>query len=372
MEKLCPLKFEEGIRRYSFGDRKIPRLFPAKKLPGGRIAETWEITAHPQQPGIAEKGPLKGATLSQLTKRFGPRLLGEELADRYGDLFPLLLKFLDARRSLSTQLHPDDEFVRQRGWDELGKPEAWYILRAEPQASLLWGLKEGGGKEDFRRIGPDERSCRDLLMEVPVQAGDVLYLPPGQVHAIGAGLVLFELQQTSDVTLGPDYVFRDGKRVEDFSPEESMRLFLSQLRSEYVSPDGAKISPLELREGDCKRTFTLASAPFALERLQVRGEYSLSPAELGRFVVLTALNGGIQIFWKEGREDLLPGRTVLLPAELEKVRLEVKEGGAELLKSYVPQLRRDVIEPLREAGYGKEEIIGLGGPLWGNDLKGEF
>jgi len=363
--ELYPLIFEEIIQDYEFGDRNIPKIFPEKNLPDqGIIAETWEISAHPDFPGLVKNGRLAGKTLPELIDSFGSELLGKNVIESY-DVFPLLLKFLDARETLEVQIHPDDEYAKSHELDRLGKPEAWYILKAEPEARLYWGTKDGVTEEQLRRVGPDEEKFRDYLMEIPVTSGDVIYLPPGTVHAIGKGIVLFEIQQTSDVTIGPDYLFCSGGKVDEVGPEESFKMFMDQLSMRDISREDVKIPPLSFSEGGNRFTYLLATPFFVLKKLNLKKEL-VFPAtrddKLDRFSILTCLSGRIKVESKGPEVYLSPGVTALIPAGLDGVDLRPVQGEAEVLESYVPNLRKDVFHPLLEHGFPADEVVALGGP----------
>jgi len=370
--ELYPLIFEEVIQDYEFGDRNIPRMFPEKDLPGqGIIAETWEVSAHPDFPGRVKNGVLAGKTLPELIDSYGTGLLGKDVADTCGGVFPLLLKFLDARETLEVQVHPDDEYAKSRGLDRMGKPEAWYILNAEPEASLYWGTREGVTEEQLRRVGPNEDKFRDYLMDIPVTSGDVIYLPPGTVHAIGKGIVLFEIQQTSDVTIGPDYLFCSGGKVDEVGPEESFEMFMDQLSVREISRDEVKIPPLSFSEGGNRFSYLLATPFFVLRKVNLKNELVLPASRedgSSRFSILTCLSGQLNVESEYSEVLLSPGVTGLMPAGLERVNLRPVQGEVEVLESYVPNIRKDVYKPLMEHGFSEDEVVALGGPGEKNGL----
>lgn len=363
--ELYPLIFEEVIQDYGFGDRNIPRIFPGKDLPDqGIIAETWEVSAHPDFSGRVKNGGLAGKTLPDLIDSYKVELLGKDVIETYGDVFPLLLKFLDARETLEVQIHPDDEYAKSRELDRLGKPEAWYILEAEPEASLYWGTEDGVTKEQLKQIGPNEDKFRDYLMEVSVTGGDVIYLPPGTAHAIGKGIVLFEIQQTSDVTMGPDYLFCSGSKVDKVGPEESFEMFMDQLSVRDISRDEVKIPRLSFSEGGNQLTYLLATPFFTLKKLNIKKDLVLPTnreVKTDRFSILTCLSGQLKVESEGSDIHLSPGVTVLIPAGLGTVDLRPVKGGVEVLESFVPNLRKDVFQPLLKQGFSEDEIVALGG-----------
>ncbi len=373
VQKLYPLKFKEVIRNYDFGDRNIPQLYPDKDLPKGEIiAETWEVTAHSDDSGRVINGPLRGKTLRGLVEEFGPELIGKEVYQSYGEKFPLLLKFLDAEQALEVQIHPKDEYAKENKLDELGKPEAWYILDAKPDSFLYWGTKEGVSEKDLRAVGPDEMEMRDLLMKVPVSQGDVLYVPPGKIHAIGSGIVLVEIQQTSDITIGPDYLFLSGQKIDEVSSQESFQMFLDQILLEEIPRNEALIPSLSYKVDKNRRTYLMASQYFSLEKLTLEEEWVINrdkPGDKNNFSIFTVLKGDVNVSWNQGTFDLSAGQTVLVPASVTGVQISPSERGTQLLKSYHPNLKVDVIEPLKQRGFTDKKVEALGGPSNQNDLK---
>jgi len=373
-EPLYPLKFKEVIRQYEFGGRNIPRLYPQKALPGGiTIAETWEITAHADDPGTVKNGSLRGDTILAVIEQFGAELMGKATYKRYHGKFPLLLKFLDAQETLEAQIHPTDTYVKHNDLDGFGKPEAWYILEAKPDAKLYWGTKSGVTKQDFLKIGPHEQAIKNLLMKVSVKAGDVLYVPPGHVHAIGKGVVLIELQQTSDVTIGPDYLFCSGRKKE-VAPKEAFKMFMEQISIEQIAEENVFLPPISYPIGRCKRTHLLATKYFAWDLLELGETWILSGGDRdedkGRFALLTNLGGEAVVRYGTDQEErLVSGETVLIPACLSDVRIAPTTDRCTLLQSYVPDIVRDVIEPLRAQGVTNERIGALGGPCEQNDVR---
>ncbi|MBS3812898.1 hypothetical protein KGY64_03650 [Candidatus Bipolaricaulota bacterium] len=368
--RLYPLKFSEVIQNYDFGNRKIPELFPDKDLPEDKIiAETWEVSAHPDFPGTVVNGPLKGKTLPEVTSEYGEELLGKEIEEKFGRMFPLLLKFLDARQTLEVQIHPNDDYAKTHNLDQMGKPECWYILEADPGAFLYWNTKEGVTYEDLQSIGPNERKFRDYLMKVEVTRGDVLHLPPGRIHAIGGGIVLFELQQTSDVTLGPDYLFSSGGKVEGFDSEKAFDMFLDQLDLEEIPEGDAIIPPVSLKKGGNVVTYLLASKYFAMEKLELNTPFTHKNGGVDRFVTLTSTEGTVKLETDFSDVQLPQGRTALIPASTSEFLIKPEGEWAELLKCYIPDLVRDIINPLLSKDVEKGRIAALGGPGSKNDLR---
>lgn len=314
--KLYPLTFRPVYKDYLWGGRGLAAVGKALP-PTGVVAESWEISAHPNGPGVAADGALAGRTLAELTAAYGPRLLGTKYASETA--FPLLVKFIDAQKPLSVQVHPGDDYARRRiGPDERGKNECWYVAAAREGAELIAGTKPGVDRAAFEKAVADG-TVTDCLRRVPIRAGDFVFIPAGLVHAIGAGLLILEIQQSSDTTY----------RVYDY---------------DRVGPDGRR-RPLHLAQAlDCI-DFGLSAAAipsegrgvltdnpfFRVENVVLDGERRFD-TEGKHFDILTAFAGeGAALVWDGGRRMLAPGVSVLVPAEVGAYRLE---GRIHLLRAY--------------------------------------
>ena len=202
-----PLTFEPVFKERIWGGRRLEQLYGKRLPPGVPIGESWEVTDRPEGVSVITNGPLAGRTLRELMENHREELLGA--AWDAGGKFPLLIKILDAQDILSLQVHPPESVARRLGGEP--KTEMWYVADAEPGAHLLVGLKRGVTREEFERK-VRAGTAAECVHRVPVQKGDAMFLPAGRIHAIGAGLVLFEIQQNSDTTyrvfdwnrVGPD------------------------------------------------------------------------------------------------------------------------------------------------------------------------
>lgn len=199
------LTFQPIFKERIWGGRNLERLY-GKKLPPGAIGESWEITDRPEGISVVDRGPQAGADLHGLLERHGRELLGEARAAQ--GRFPLLVKILDAEDKLSLQVHPPPEVAARLGGEP--KTEMWYIADAAPGAELYVGLRRGITKAEFARA-IEKGTVADCFHRLKVRAGDAIFLPSGRVHAIGAGLVIFEIQQNSDTT----YRVFDWNRLDD-------------------------------------------------------------------------------------------------------------------------------------------------------------
>lgn len=351
---LYPLRFQEILRNYPFGERWIAQVYEKDGLPADhRLAETWEVCDRPDESSVLINGPLAGRTLHELIDRYGPGLLGSDVVARAGTRFPLLIKFLDASHVLGEQAHHDDELAARRGLTDPGKTEAWYMLHVRDGATIHCG--QADDQVDRRAVYEAilDGSCRDLMREIPVHPGDAFLLYAGTMHYSAGGVLFYEIMQNSDVYIS--------LRQPDPSLPQAEREARAAASTEgvHLEPDfDCQATPVSLAEGPNRRTWVMACTYFCLERLDLAAPYILHN-DGQRFFVLSQIEGRSAVRGGGVQEVLRPGQTCLLPAALEVVTID-PEPGCALLKTYVPDLVQDVIAPLRAAGVAEEAIAGLG------------
>ena len=264
MTALYPLRFQEILRNYSFGNRWIVSAFEKGPFPADhRVAETWEVCDRPGESSTVVNGPLAGATLHDLIERFGADLLGQDVVARCGTRFPLLIKLLDVSNPLAEQAHHSDELAQAQGLPDPGKTEAWYMLRTLPGATIHCGAKPGLTPEAALQAILNG-SSRELMREYPVQPGDAFLLHAGTMHYSQGGMIFYEIMQNSDVYIG----------LQPPNPDLPAAEREAQARAalEGISLDGSfdpHIQPVTLQEGSNTRTFAFACRYFALERLDL-------------------------------------------------------------------------------------------------------
>lgn len=334
---LYPLKMTPYFRHGAdtpWGGTALSALF-GKAIPDALTGESLEISALSGRESIVSNGELAGQPLGALVAKYGKQLTGV-----VGD-FPLLLKLLDAREMLSVQVHPGDAYAALNENGKRGKTEAWLVLSCERGARLVYGVNAASGEE--LRAQVQSGRLEDALHWITVQPGDVLYIPHGCVHALGGGVVVYEIQQSSDVT----YRFWDWNRVgadgqpRELHTEKALDVSRPALRLDKLS--GATV----LCEGG-SRTYYICDDNFELCRLNVAGDM---PLESGRMLLLTAL-GEAEIRWPEGAFALSAGESCLIPACTEKVSVC---GHSAVMCASTPD--RDA---LRAAlGYRAELVAGL-------------
>jgi mannose-6-phosphate isomerase len=359
---LYPLRFNEILRDYGFGDRWIVRAFEKPGLPDDhRIAETWEVCDRPGESSSVNNGPLAGQTLHQLIAQCGEALLGRDLVSRFGMRFPLLIKLLDASHVLAEQAHHSDALAARRGLNDPGKTEAWYMLRVREGATIRCGQVDDRVNKRALRAALLDGSIRELMRTYAVNPQDAFLLYAGTMHYSAGGVLFYEIMQNSDVYIGLQ------KPYDDLPPEEREAKVQSCLEGIHLEPGyECKIPPVTLHEGANRHTFVLACQHFALERLDLTAPYTLY-CDGERFLVLTQIEGTSTVVSGVHGEVLRPGQSCLLPAALGPVILEPSAGCA-LLKAYVPNLMQNIIGPLRQEGGADSAIAGLGGKTSLNPL----
>ena len=277
-----------------WGGDGLRRLF-GKDIPDSRTGESLEVSAIP---GLESRDE-SGKTLSELIERYGERLTGKG----FSHPFPLLLKLLDARDTLSVQVHPDDAYAA-RVEHKLGKTEAWYILDAQPGAELVYGVVPSATKEKLMTASMAGSAVEGLLRRVKVRPGETYYIPSGTVHAIGAGIILYEIQQSSNVT----YRFYDWERTDSQGRKRELHIQKAVDVTDVTTRlDAAR--PVPVAPG---RDRMLDEQYFGLDRF--RSFTGVLPADPRRFAFLTAVQM-CTVTWEGGRMDLPAGRTALLPAD---------------------------------------------------------
>jgi len=346
-----PIKPTYHVRSYYFGERLTPDLLGKQDAPGGVVAETWEVSDYRETTGRVINGEYAGRTLHDLVVEFPDELVGEGWS---GPHFPLLEKFLDASHMLPVHLHADDATAREKHGEPHGKTEAWHILWAERGATILAGVKEGFTREELFQAF----KARDYDAVMPrheIEAGDTVYVPGGIIHSFGPDTLIFEVQQTSD--LGQFVTPTDlyGEPLDEETWDANINAALDELKTNYLPrPNHGLI----LEDGEVRRVLCCAGPYFALERWTLREPHP-EPSRPERCLTLSSVGDPVRIEYEGGTERLGRAESCILPAAIGEVRV-VPEGEASLISCYVPDLERDVVAPLREAGYSDEVIRALG------------
>ena len=333
MQPLHPIRLAASLHETIWGGRRLERD-GWKQLPPGNITigESWEteITT------VAQNKPYAGKTLGSLVEELGPRLLGEQVMAIFGRQFPLLAKFLDAHDKLSVQVHPDDTYARLHEHGKLGKTEFWYVLDAAPGASIIHGFKSLTSRREVQQAIQDV-NLENLLNKVSVSAGDIIFVPAGTVHGIGGGVLLYELQEYSDLT----YRMYDYGRLTAAGTPRELHIERSLDVSHYDRSPHIKMQPLVLHSGEGFQDRCLAACQYFVTRELTLQQSSLffdymKRETAGSCSILSSLGAEVTVRYGaafEYEEKLVKGQTMVLPAAPGNFCIE---GNGVLLFSYVP------------------------------------
>jgi mannose-6-phosphate isomerase len=304
---MYPIKFKPIYKERIWGGTNLAAVF-GRTLSGDHIGESWELSSHNNGTSVVENGCLAGKNLHELIAEYKEQLMGKKFNS--DNSFPLLIKILDANDNLSIQVHPDDAYA-QRVEGEAGKTEAWYVIHAKENAHIIYGLKNSITKEDFSKAVENNR-IDDAVKKVPVEVGDMIFVPAGMIHALLDGVMVYEVQQNSDTT----YRVYDYDRVGDDGKKRELHI--------------AKALDVIQFDGQPSYNFTeqnIQCQYFSMEKLSVAGEKHEMTQD--QFIIYCVIAGSGEIRYKESIVSLSPGNTVLIPACLGEV---IVRGNLDLLK----------------------------------------
>lgn len=318
-----PLKFNALLKSTLWGGDKI---IPFKNLDiqQENVGESWEISGVKGNETIVADGPYAGKKLNELVEELKGKLVGEENYQRFGNEFPLLIKFIDARQDLSIQVHPTDEIAKMQG-KERGKTEMWYLMDSDKDATLLCGLKKKITPEEYAQMVEND-TIVDAIDRYEVKEGDCFFLPAGRIHAIGTGCFLAEIQQTSDVT----YRIYDFKRKDkngnyrQLHTKEAAECINYNVESNYRT----EYTPVK------NQGVSLVQCPYFNTAVYDLDEpMTIDYSELDSFVILIGVKGNATITDNEGNTfTLQAGESVLVPATTETLKVD---GNIKFLETYV-------------------------------------
>ena len=310
MIKQEPLFFEPYLKSVIWGGSKIA-AYKGIVSDEAQIGESWEISEVPGHESVVADGEYNGMNLSELIARYGVELLGAKVYRRYGGKFPLLVKIIDACDNLSVQVHPDDELAMKRH-GSLGKTEMWYIIDSDPGSKIYAGLSKEITPEEYVK-SVERNEFAELLAVHESEKGDVFFLPAGRVHAIGAGNLLAEIQESSDVTYRIyDYDRRDASgKGRELHTSQAKDAIDYKVYADYKSarPDDS-VAECELSK--CSH--------FDVRRFLVDGE-TLLTGDSDSFTVVMCISGVVEVVCADGSRQICQGTTVLVPACCREIKL---------------------------------------------------
>ena len=315
-------KFEPLLKQTLWGgDKIIPFKHLNTKME--QVGESWEISGVKDFETIVANGPDKGKSLNQLVREMKGQLVGKENYERFGDEFPLLVKFIDAHQDLSIQVHPSDEVAHRQGKSH-GKTEMWYALPSTPGAMLYNGLKQQITPEQYKQMVEND-TITDALARYEVHEGDVFFIPAGRIHTIGAGCFVAEIQQTSDVT----YRIYDFKRKDKNGNYRELHTQLAAESIDYTVLDNYRTEYEPLKNEGVQ----VATCPyFTTAVYDLTEPMTLDYSELDSFVILMAVKGEGRLICNGEEMPFQMGDTILFPATTNEVKVE---GEVKFLETYV-------------------------------------
>jgi mannose-6-phosphate isomerase len=320
-----PLKFEPILKEKIWGGEKLKNLL-LKKTEKLTVGESWEISDVDRSISIVSNGELKGQSLKNLLIMYRDSLLGKKVFQRFSYKFPLLIKFIDAREELSIQVHPNNTLAKKRH-NSFGKTEMWYVLQADKDSNLIVGFKKDSNITDYQKHLKNN-SLLELLNVDKVKKGDVFFIPPGRVHAIGAGVMLAEIQQSSDIT----YRIYDWERPDSYGhyrelhTENALEAIDYNSMAHYKTDFDIKLNkPSNII--DCKY--------FTTNILSIDSFVNCNHEDKDSFVIYMCVKGKVNFIYGNNEvESLNYGETVLVPASLKKFKINSKIK-SKLLEIYI-------------------------------------
>ena len=325
---LYPLKFKPRVKERIWGGQAI---LNKKGKAAGRLAkdklygESWDLSSVKGDISVVANGFLKGNNLQELIEVYMGELVGEEIFERYGLEFPLLVKYLDCNDKLSVQVHPDDALALERH-DSFGKTEAWYVVDCKPGAAIYLGFKDLNITREEYIAAVAESRLESLLNRVEVKPGDVFFIPAGTVHALGAGIEVVEVQQTSDIT----YRIYDWDRVDASGKGRELHTALAVDAIDFEADADLLHKKYDLKAGDSATV--IESNYFTMTLHAVDGEATFDRSMIDSFIIYIAINGSMQIIADGNSETLDEGEVVLIPAEMGDITIK---GGGKLMEVYI-------------------------------------
>lgn len=319
---LYPLKFESILKQKIWGGEKLVNLLN-KPSNYKDVGESWELSGVDGNISEISNGPLKGKTLNQILDRHGSALLGLKNTERFGNKFPLLIKFIDAKLDLSVQLHPGDKLAKERH-QSFGKTEMWYVMQADKGAKLIVGFNQEMDVEKYKRY-LNQKRLPEILNFDDVKPGDTYFIEAGRIHAIGAGVLLAEIQQTSDVT----YRVYDWDRKDVHGNERELHNDVALDALNFDLEDDFRVD----YNKETNTPNNMISCPyFTTNFIPLQGEV-IKENDKESFIIYLCVGGAFEISVNNQKETLKAGETVLLPASISTY--ELKSKNAELLEVYI-------------------------------------
>ncbi|MCF8716148.1 class I mannose-6-phosphate isomerase [Joostella atrarenae] len=321
--KLYPIKFNPIFKEYLWGGTKLKEVL-GKDVKTETASESWELSGVEGNVSVVSNGELKGNTLQELIDTYKEEFLGKDVYNRFGNKFPILIKFIDAKLDLSVQLHPNDALAKERH-NSFGKTEMWYVMQADPGSKLIVGFNETLTKETYLEHLKNGKLL-EILNQEEVTAGDTYFINTGKVHAIGAGILLAEIQQTSDVT----YRIYDYERKDKDGNTRELHTEQAVDAIDYQKKDDFKTS----YETTYNSSNNMVNCDyFVTNYLNVVGTFVKQLVNRDSFTIYICVDGQAQVTVGENSEKLVKGDTILIPAAINEVIISAKD--AKILEVHI-------------------------------------
>jgi mannose-6-phosphate isomerase len=312
--KAYPIKFEPILKEKVWGGSKLSTVLN-KVTTNDSIGESWEISGVENNLSQVQNGTFKGSSILELVENHKEKFVGRANYERFGNEFPLLIKFLDAKTNLSVQVHPDDDMARIEH-NSFGKTEMWYIMDHDEDAEIIVGLKDKDVDTDIL-ANIDQTNVFDVFNTEKVARGDAFFIPAGKVHAIGAGVLAAEIQQTSDIT----YRVYDWDRTDDLGNRRELHIDKSINATKKFNEDSKKDFSVHTNA----TSNIVESEFFTTNIFQVNKTFEKDYASLDSFVVLMCLEGSANVTVNKKTESVIKGETILLPASALQTSFDARE-----------------------------------------------
>jgi mannose-6-phosphate isomerase len=322
---LYPLKFKTIYKDKIWGGNKIKTYLGKDFSPLPNCGETWEISGVKSDVSVVDGGALAGSSLADLLEQYKDELVGKKVYAKFGNIFPLLVKFIDANDWLSIQVHPDDELAKKRH-NSFGKTEMWYIIESDPGSTLIAGFNKQTNEEEYLEK-LNSGHLDDILNKETANAGDVFFLPAGRVHTIGKGLLLAEIQQTSDIT----YRIYDFDRVDDKGNKRELHTEEALAANDYNFYDEYKTKyPHKVNED----VHVVTCPYFTTNVMEYTHGTSKDYSNLDSFVIHVCVGGAYTLVANGKNYEVKMGECLLLPNTVKHVEIKT-ESGFKILESYI-------------------------------------
>ncbi len=324
---LYPLKFEPILKEKIWGGDFLHKQFGKGNNPDAKIGESWEISSVEGDVSVVANGALKGNTLSELIEVFMTDLVGEKVYEKHGLELPVLIKIIDAQGDLSVQVHPNEELANER-FNSHGKTEMWYVLDAKKDAKIVAGFDRNTSRSEMKQV-IDDNTIKDILRYDDANNGDVFLVPAGRIHTIGKGVVLVEIQQTSDIT----FRVYDYDRCDEQGNKRDLHVQDSLDALDFKAEENYKTTYAEV---DNTPTNLVKCPYFTTNIFSFNQKLGRDYYFLDSYVILICTEGEFDIEYNNGESvNVKLGESVLLPASIRDYFFNPKTDKATFLETYL-------------------------------------